>query len=190
MGRVVWLQITTEKKRWMEKRSKGDWKWLLHQEREGWRNNRENEVCFLFFFPFIFISWRLITLQYWSGFCHTLTWINHGFTCAPHPEPPSRKWGFWRKIDLSVCVSVWRDLCMPAWSVTSVVSDSATWWTVARQAPLSTGFSRQKYWSGLLCPLQGIFPNQGSNPHLLHCRHILYHWGTREAEGEIFKHLL
>ena len=25
------------------------------------------------FFPFIFISWRLITLQYSSGFCHTLT---------------------------------------------------------------------------------------------------------------------
>ena len=28
---------------------------------------------FLFFFPFIFINWRLITLQYCSGFCHTLT---------------------------------------------------------------------------------------------------------------------
>ena len=27
----------------------------------------------LFFFSFIFISWRLITLQYGSGFCHTLT---------------------------------------------------------------------------------------------------------------------
>ena len=26
-----------------------------------------------YFFPFIFISWRLITLQYCSGFCHTLT---------------------------------------------------------------------------------------------------------------------
>ena len=30
-----------------------------------------------------FISWRLITLQYRSGFCHTLTWISHGFTCVP-----------------------------------------------------------------------------------------------------------
>ena len=28
---------------------------------------------FLFFFPFIFISWRLIALQYRNGFCHTLT---------------------------------------------------------------------------------------------------------------------
>ena len=43
----------------------------------------------IYFFPFIFISWRLITLQYYSGFCHTLTWISHGFTCVPHPEPLS-----------------------------------------------------------------------------------------------------
>ena len=42
-----------------------------------------------FFFPFIFIRWRLITLQYCSGYCHTLIWINHGFTCVPHSDPPS-----------------------------------------------------------------------------------------------------
>ena len=41
------------------------------------------------FFSFIFISWRLITSQYCSGFCHTLTWISHGFTCIPRPDPPS-----------------------------------------------------------------------------------------------------
>ena len=41
------------------------------------------------FFSFIFISWRLITLQYCSVFCHTLTWISHGFTCIPHPYLPS-----------------------------------------------------------------------------------------------------
>ena len=44
-------------------------------------------LLFLFFFYF-FISWRLITLQYCSGFCHTLTWINHGYTCIPLPNPP------------------------------------------------------------------------------------------------------
>ena len=43
-------------------------------------------LVLFFFFPFIFISWRLITLQYCSGFCHTLTWISHGFTCSPHPR--------------------------------------------------------------------------------------------------------
>ena len=43
---------------------------------------------FFLFFSFIYISWRLITLQYCSGFCHTLIWISHGFTCVPHPELP------------------------------------------------------------------------------------------------------
>ena len=49
----------------------------------------EIKTYFLFFFSFLFISWRLITLQYCSGFCPTLTWISHGFTCIPHPDPPS-----------------------------------------------------------------------------------------------------
>ena len=43
----------------------------------------------LHFFPFIFISWRLITLQYCSGSCHTLTWISLRYISTPHPEPPS-----------------------------------------------------------------------------------------------------
>ena len=43
-----------------------------------------------FFFAFILTSWRLITSQHCSEFCHTLTWISHGFTCAPHPDSPSR----------------------------------------------------------------------------------------------------
>ena len=41
-------------------------------------------------------------------------------------------------------------------------------WTVARQAPLSMGFSRQEYWSGLPFLLQVICPTQGANLHLLH----------------------
>ena len=42
-----------------------------------------------YFYLFIYFNWRLITLQHCSGFCHTLTWISHGCTCVPHPEPPS-----------------------------------------------------------------------------------------------------
>ena len=37
---------------------------------------------------FIYFNWRLITLQYCRGFCHTLTWISHGCTCVPHSEAP------------------------------------------------------------------------------------------------------
>ena len=40
----------------------------------------------------------------------------------------------------------------------------ATPWTVAYQAPLSMGFSRQEYWSGLPCPSPGDLPNQGIKP--------------------------
>ena len=39
----------------------------------------------------------------------------------------------------------------------------ATLWTVARQTPLSVGFSGQKYWSGLPCPDAG---DTGSIPDL------------------------
>ena len=34
-------------------------------------------------------------------------------------------------------------------------------WTVAHQAPLSTGFPRQEYWSGLPFPSPGDLPNPG-----------------------------
>ena len=48
-------------------------------------------------------------------------------------------------------------------------------WTVACQAPLSMGFSKQEYWSGLPFLSAGTFPAQGLHPGLLHCRQILYH---------------
>ena len=40
----------------------------------------------------------------------------------------------------------------------------ATLWTVARQAPLSMGFSRQEYWSGLPFPSPEDLPNPGIEP--------------------------
>ena len=43
---------------------------------------QRSEACSLFFFFFLFFF-------YCSGFCHTLKWISHGFTCVPHPNPPS-----------------------------------------------------------------------------------------------------
>ena len=47
----------------------------------------------------------------------------------------------------------------------SVMSDSfATPWTVACQASLSMGFSRQEYWSGLPFPPPGDLPDPGIEP--------------------------
>ena len=42
-------------------------------------------------------------------------------------------------------------------------------WTVALQAPLSVGFPRQEYWSGLPFPSPGNLPDPGLNLGLLHC---------------------
>ena len=61
----------------------------------------------------------------------------------------------------------------------------ATLWTVAHQAPLSMGFSRQEYWTGLPCPPRGDLPNpeikpmSSASPALQ--GHILYHWTPGEA---------
>ena len=46
----------------------------------------------------------------------------------------------------------------------SCVGLFATPWTVAYQAPLSVGFSRQEYWSGLPLPSPGDLPNPGIEP--------------------------
>ena len=56
-----------------------------------------NWFCFCIFFSVAFyliyflknyFNWRLVTLQYCGGFCHTFTWISHGCTCVPHLTLP------------------------------------------------------------------------------------------------------
>ena len=51
--------------------------------------------------------------------------------------------------------------CAVVLSCLSHVRLFETPWTVARQAPLSIGFSRQEYWRGSPCPLPGNLPNPG-----------------------------
>ena len=46
----------------------------------------------------------------------------------------------------------------------SLVRLSATLWTIDRQAPLSVGFSKQEYWSGLPHPPPGDLPDPGIKP--------------------------
>ena len=48
-------------------------------------------ILLIFLNKLIYFNWRLITLQYCSGFCRTLTWISHGCTCVPilNPLPTS-----------------------------------------------------------------------------------------------------
>ena len=71
-----------------------------------------------------------------------------------------------------MCVCVCVCVCVSC----SVLFDSATPWAVVYQAPLSMGFSGKN--TGVDCHflLQGIFPTQGLNLGLPHCRQILYQW--------------
>ena len=60
----------------------------------------------------------------------------------------------------------------------------ATPWTVAHQAPLSMGLSRQAYWSGLSCHPPEELPDPGTEPSSLvccTCRRVLCHCATWEA---------
>ena len=59
---------------------------------------------------------------------------------------------------------------------------------VARQAPLSIGFSRQEHWSGLPCPPPGDFPNPGIEPESLMSPEFVGRFFTTSITGEA--HLL
>ena len=67
-----------------------------------------------------------------------------------------------------------------------VVSNSVTPWTVARQAPLFTGFPWQEYWSGLSFPSPGDLPNPEIKPmspeSSLPLSHLSCELGTRNGQ--------
>ena len=73
----------------------------------------------------------------------------------------------------------------------SVMSDSfVTPGTVACQAVLSMGFSRQEHWSGAPCPPPGALPDPGADPASLASptlgRWILHYYTTWEAHTEAY----
>ena len=59
-------------------------------------------------------------------------------------------------------------MCTCVLSHFSCIQLFAAPWTAAHQHPLSMGFSRQEYWSGLPCPASGNLPDTEIKPHLLH----------------------
>ena len=50
-------------------------------------NHKRFFLHFFFKFMYLFLEANCFTILYW--FSHTLTWICHGCTCVPHPEPSS-----------------------------------------------------------------------------------------------------
>ena len=62
------------------------------------------------------------------------------------PDAPT----VFQKLCLTLC------MCVRVFSRFSCVRPFVTLWTIACQAPLSMGFSRQEYWSGLPCAPPGL----------------------------------
>ena len=67
-----------------------------------------------------------------------------------------------------------------------VVSDSATPWTVDRQALLSMESSSQEYWSGLPFPSPGDLPDSGVEPRSLAFQRILYSLINQGSSSMLF----
>ena len=67
----------------------------------------------------------------------------------------------------------------------SIVSDSVTPWTVAHQAPLSMGFPRQEYWSGLLFSSPGFLPDSEIEPKSLALPVLAGRFFTTESPGKL-----
>ena len=114
--------------------------------------------------------WFLLFL---SAFCQPL----NALSSLPRPLSYLYSWQPTLKIILT-CPMALTMLC----SVSSVMSNSVTPWTVSRQAPLSMGFSQQEYWNWLPCPPPRDHLHPGIEPKFpvsLHCRWILIslsHW--------------
>ena len=112
---------------------------------------KRDHVCLLIF-PIlqrgIYLFYLSQLAQPWAWVSQTVWWGGHLFYC----------------VCVCVCVCVCARARAHVRAHTCMFSHVwlfATPWTVARQAPLSMGFSRQEYWSGLLCPPPGDLPDPG-----------------------------
>ena len=120
----------------------------------------------MFSFLFFVVSWRLITLQYCSGFCHTLTWISHGYKIFYfHTEESDCK-------DL-ICVLITQScptLCDPMDCHPPGFS--------------SMEFPRQEYWKWVAISFSrgSSRPRDRTQVSFIN-RQILYYWATWEAPG-------
>ena len=97
---------------------------------------------------FITKFWKTFKIKTWSKIYVTRTWLS----CHM----------LWLRTLLLLFGCLVAQSCPTLWTL----------WTVSSQAPLSMGFSRQEYWSGLPYPTLRDLPYPGIELHLL----CLLHW--------------
>ena len=150
--------------------------------------------------PLLLLGTLLLAIKWWlvslapvsmciTRACHTnfIRWQNNLSTKPVRKKP---EWPItWKYIPDTSYVSIPGNSTYGIkWNALPCAACSWVWlcvtpWAAARQAPLSTGFPRQKYWGGLPFPSPGDLPNSRSNSHFLHYRLVLYHWATWEARS-------
>ena len=117
-------------------------------------------------------GWRLIPNCLHPSCSYSLLMFVFPSLCTQTLNPEMGEWWrYWGPCCLLTHVGYTQrsklySLCMCACmlSLFSCVRLSATLWTVDHQVPLSMGFSRQEYWSVLLCPPPDDVPNPGIEP--------------------------
>ena len=87
-----------------------------------------------------------------------ISWVAGGFFTMELPFKLHYLTKLWITVSYTLCACAHSLSCV--WLF-------ATPWTIAHQAPLSMGFSRQEYWSSCHLLLQGIFPDTGIKPESL-----------------------
>ena len=129
-------------------------------------------MCFLsFFFNYLFISLFIFLCAGFLLLC--------GLSPVVAKVPHAMWWGQGKKVSMAYLnnpqfISCIYERCPLLWTLPygshavlshfSHVPLFAILWTVARQAPMSTGFSRQEYWSGLPFPPPEDLFNSGIEP--------------------------
>ena len=123
----------------------------------------KNRLCVQLFLPNCRLMWVFYARLRWVQLNCDVWWI----MCVCSVAQPYLT--LWHPMNCSLLGSsvhgIFQARILAVLSCFSHVWLFVTPWTVACQAPLSMGFSRQEYCYFLL---QGIFPTQESNPHLLH----------------------
>ena len=133
---------------------------------------------FIFAFPwwliilsiFSSIHWPFF-ISLWKVFGLNICYFFIGLFVLLLLNCKSASW-FWKQV---FCQIKWK------WKLLSRVWFFATPWTIYSLWNFSGGNTGEDS----LSLLQGIFPTQGSNPDLPHCRWIFASWATREALSDI-----
>ena len=109
---------------------------------------------------------QMFSLEFSCFFYDSMDVGNLVFGSSPFPKSSLNIWKFSAHVLLKSNLENFEHYFASVWSEWShsVVSNSATTWSVAYQVPPSMGFSRQEYWSGLPFPSPGDLPNPGIKP--------------------------